>query len=49
MVIFEICDSICYSYILAYFAAHDDKDIFWSTKKLLGFIFQVEYEYHMRH
>ena len=25
----EICDGICYSFILAYFAAHDDKDILW--------------------
>ena len=27
-VIFKICDSFWYSYILAYFAANDDKDIF---------------------
>ena len=29
MVIFEIYDSFWYSFILAYFAAHDDKDILW--------------------
>ena len=29
MVIFEICDGFCYSFILAYFAADDDKDILW--------------------
>ena len=29
MVIFEICDGIYYSFILAYFATHDDKDILW--------------------
>ena len=28
-VIFEICDGICYSFILAYFAAHDEKAILW--------------------
>ena len=37
MIIFEICDGICYSFILAYFAAHDDKDIFWLTETLLDF------------
>ena len=32
MLIFEICGSICCSFILAYFAARDNKDIFWLTK-----------------
>ena len=52
MVIFEICDGICYSFILAYFAAHDDKDIFWLTETLFGFLSPVDYQYqydHMRH
>ena len=48
MVIFEICDGICYSFILAHFAAHDDKDISWLHKTLLGFLgflFPVDYGY----
>ena len=43
--IFKICDGIWYEYILAYFAAHDDKDIFLLTKTLFGFLFPVNYQY----
>ena len=49
MVVFEISDGICYSFILAYFAAHDDKDIFWFTKTLFGFLSPVDYQYWYNH
>ena len=52
MVNLEMCDGICYSFILAYFAAHDDKDIFWLAERSFGFLSPEDYwyqYYHMRH
>ena len=40
-----VSDIHIFLHILLLIMAHDDKDIFWSTKKLLGFIFWVEYGY----